>query len=157
MIIEAIIGSIVLIGGLGFGAYSFFHKEKPKIYSNLNHIKVPLEWDMIKYLAWAKASNTLKIKGVKGITKCNKIVIEAGIKINPATGQWGRPTSSDFWYAGLGGVYVIQIVGTPNKLPYDRSHAILTHEVAETILHQDPVWSKKTIEERNKFLWTLGL
>lgn len=157
MILEAIIGGVVLIGGLGYGAYSFFHKEKPKIYKNLNHIKVPLEWDMIKYLAWAKASSTLQMKGIKGITKCNKIVIEAGIKMNLTTGQWGRPTSSGFWYAGLGGTYKIQIVATPDKQPYNRSQAILTHEVAETILNLDPIWSKKTIDERNKFLWGLGL
>lgn len=157
MILEAIVSGVILVGGMGYGLYSHFHKEKPKIYTNLNHIKVPIEWNMIKYNAWVKASNTLQMNNIKAITKCKKIVIEPGIKVNPATGQWGRPTSSGFWYAGLGGTYQIQIVATPDKQPYNRSQAILTHEVAETILNLDPIWSKKTVNERNEFLWSLGL
>ena len=51
MILEAIVSGVILFGGLGYGLYSHFHKEKPKTYTDLNHIKVPIEWNMIKYNA----------------------------------------------------------------------------------------------------------
>ena len=104
-----------------------------------------------------KASNILSIQGINAVTRCKKIKIEKGIKMNPKTGQWGRPNSSGFWYAGLGGTYEIIIVATPEGKPYNRSEPILAHEVGESILNLDPKWSKETVDNRNKFLWSLGL
>ena len=160
-LITYIVSGAILTAGLGSLAYQIFHKEKkPKTYKNLDHVKVPLEWKQLKYNAWVRASTVLKMNGLVAETRCEKITPEAGIKVNPKTGQWGRPTQlngKEYWYAGLSSSTEIKIVGTPEKQPYNRSEAILTHEVAETILNQNPQWSGKTIDERNKFLWSMGL
>lgn len=157
-----IVSGAVLIGGMGTGLYTIFHndRDKNKKYSNLNHCKVPKEWESIRNEAWLRASSTLAKAGLNPVTKCKSIVVEAGIKVNPKTGQWGRPTmlsGKEYWYAGLGSTTKIQIVGTPEKKPYNRSEPILAHEVGETILNMNPEWAGKSIDERNKFLWSLGL
>ena len=159
MILKITIGSIILLGGLGYMIYEFLLKknDKSKIYLNLKHCVVPKEWEEIRDRAWNKASTILSTQSITPHTKCKKIIIEKGMQLNPKTGQWGRRTSNGFWYAGLGGTYKIQIVATPSKAPYDRSLAILAHEAGETILNLNPVWSTKSPGERNKFLWSLGL
>ena len=151
------VGGAVLTGGLGSLIYNMVHKDKKKTYTNLNHCKVPAEWEPIRNRAWEKAKTVLSKAGLNPITMCKEIKIEAGIKVNPTTGQWGRPTSNGFWYAGLSSTTRIQIVATPEKKPYSRSEPILAHEAGESILNLDPTWSKKTADERNKFLWSLGL
>ena len=158
MITEIIIGSIVLIGGLGYMIYK--HNYKPSIYTNLKHCDVPVEWRQIRYNAWVKASNILSMNNITPQTRCKKIKITKGIDFNLKTKQWGTVTKmngKDFWYAGRSTPTSIEIVGDPNGLPYNKSEGIFAHETAETILDTNPYWSKKNIDERNKFLWSLGL
>lgn len=158
-IIAYIVGGLLAIGGLGLVLFLTFKKDKT-VFSNLDHIKVPAEWVALKHAAWDRASEVLKKDGLNPVTKCKSIVVEAGIKVNPNTGQWGRPTmmyGKEYWYAGLGGSIQIRIVATPDLKPYNRSQAILTHEVAETILWQNPQWAHETAEKRNQYLWKLGL
>lgn len=158
MILEIIIGAGVLIGGLSSIAYSVFKKQKPpKLYTDLKHIKVPPEWKQITYDSWVKASTILQLHGIAAKTQCSKIIIEKGEKLNPKTGQWGKKARDGFWYAGIGATTWIKIVATPEGKPYAASKAILAHEVAETILSLHPKWSKSTNDERNIFLWSLGL
>ena len=158
MIAEILIGTGILIGGISSIIYSIIKKSKPeKVYSDLKHVKVPDEWKQIVYDSWVKASRVLQMNGIAAKTKCSKIIIEKGEKFNPKTGQWGKKTGGGFWYAGLGATKWIKIVATPDGAPYEASRAILAHEVAETILDIHPKWSKTTSDERNIFLWSLGL
>jgi len=158
MVIKIIIVSAIVIGGLGSALYSILKKDnRAKTYNNLKHCKVPKEWEIVRDNAWERASSRLSKSGITPITKCKKIVIEKGIRLSPTSGQWGRPTSAGFWYAGLEGTYKIQIVGTPDLRPYDKSFGILSHEAGETILSSNKEWWGKTPEERNKFLWSIGL
>ena len=139
-------------------SYFFIKKEKP--YTNLDHIFVPSSWRLLKNEAWNRASRVLSADGLKATTKCKYIIIEEGIKINPKTGQWGCPTNingTEFWYAGLTNLNTIRVVGTPISAPYSKSQGILTHEVAESILNTNPQWANKTNDERNKYLWSIGL
>lgn len=150
-----ITGIGLLLGGVGYSAYAFFKKDV--VFKDLRHCKVPLEWQKIRYNAWAKASNIMQINGHKAVTKCEKIIIEKGVKMNPLTKQWGRQDKSGFWYAGSSTKSMIKIVATPDGNPYNRSEVILAHEIGETMLYLDPKWSKKNNDERNKYLWSLGL
>lgn len=157
-IVQWLTAGAVFVAGVGYGLIRFFKNDKT--YSNLDHVEIPIEWEMMKYLAWAKASNVLRINGLKGITQCNNIEIQAGEELNPKSGQWGRKTTMNgkpFWYAGRATTKKIEIVGTPDKKPYSKSQGIFTHEVAETILDQNPEWAYKTVDQRNQFLWGLGL
>ena len=158
-LIQYIVGGAVLVGGLGYGLFSFFHKEKT-VFDNLDHVKVPAEWDTLKHEAWSRASRVLTAVGLIAKTKLKEVDITAGIKVNPKTGQWGRPTmmnGKEFWYAGRTFPTSIELVATPEKHPYNKSQAIFTHEVGESILNMNTAWATKSIDERNKFLWGLGL
>lgn len=129
-------------------------------FENLKHCKVAEEWKSIRDAAWNNASTVLRSKGHKIVTKVKKITIQAGIKTNPSTNQWGAMTyigGKEFWYAGLCAGSNLKIVGTPEKKPYAKSLAIFTHEAAESILDQDREWRVKSADERNKYLWSLGL
>ncbi len=138
----------------------FLGKKDKKTFKNLTHCKVPKEWEGIRNSAWDRASSVLKNAGLNPITKCKSIVVEPGIKINPKTKQWGRMmmrNGKEFWYAGLSSPTEIKIVATPDNKPYVRSEPILTHEAGESILHQDKNWAHKSDDERNNFLWSLGI
>ena len=138
----------------------FWYTHFKENFKNLKHCEVPYVWTNIRDKAWDRASYVLYRNNIKPITKCKKIQIEKGIRQNPKTGQWGCPVQypeGEFWYAGLSGSTMIQIVGTPIGLPYGKSQGIMDHEVAETILWNDKYWRNKSVSERNKFLWSLGL
>ena len=159
MIFKIIISCVILGIGLSYITYDIINKSKhhKTIYLDLKHCKVPKEWEEIRDRAWNKASTLLSAQGIKPITKCKKITIESGIKFNPNTKQWGRSTKNGFWYAGLNNTKEVIVVGTPDKKPYERSLAILAHEVGESILDQDPHWATRSVNDRNKFLWYIGL
>lgn len=153
-------GSVIVASITGATFFLVDKLSGKKEFSNLKHCKVPDQWEKIKEEAWLKSSSVLGKISFATKTKLNKIEIEAGIKINPKTEQWGRSTLIDgeeFWYAGLSNGKRLKIVGDLNKNPYDKSLAIMTHEVAESILDMDFIWKTKTPEERNKFLWSIGL
>ena len=145
---------LILVGGGGW----WLSQRTDRVYDDLKHCKVPAEWASIRDDAWNTASSALEKKGYKKKTKCKKIVIEKGTKMNPATGQWGnsmKTADGDFWYAGLSSASMIKIVATPEGKPYGRSRAIFAHEAGENILSsQGCPWS---IDERNRFLWSMGL
>lgn len=153
------IASFLVVGLLLTSGCAVF-SNKPKEYTSLRQCKVAAEWVPIRDAAWNKASSKLAEHGFRPITNCKKIKIEAGIKVNPKTGQWGRPMKypdgSDFWYAGLGSRYSITVVGTPEKAPYARAAAIMTHECGESILSSNGM-PDTNFDERNKLLWSLGL
>jgi len=138
------------------GCFSVFQTTYNK---NLKHCKVPIEWSAIRDNAWDDASRTLWAEGVEPKTECKEIEIERGLKLNPKTKQWGRPmlinNGEELWYAGYASEYIIKIVGDKNGKPYDRSQAIFTHEAAENILSSNE--DHRSNDERNKFLWSLGL
>lgn len=153
---KIIVTAGILIGGFISTLYSHFKSEK--IYTNLKHCKLENEWVILRDDCWNRASDILKTHGYESKTKCREIVIEAGIKINPKTNQWGRScqmNGEEFWYAGLCSGTKIQIVADPDKKPYNRSAAIMSHEIAESILTANGC--TKTIDERNTFLWSIGL
>ena len=130
-----------------------------KTYNNLNHCEVPRDWVQIRNDAWTRATSKLTPHGYKSITRCKTIKIEKGIKMNPKTKQWGRsmtyPDGSEFWYAGLGSSTYIAIVGTPEGAPYGKAAGIMCHEVGENIMQSNG--DKQSNDDRNKFLWSLGL
>lgn len=144
--------------GIGSGIVYFFSREKT--FDSLKHCKVSPEWVPIRDRAWEQASLVLHAQGLKKLTRCLRIKIEKGIKLNPKTGQWGRPTKKDgkeFWYAGRATSKMVEIVGTDKAEVYSRSQAIFTHEVAENILASNNFMQDKPEEERNLYLWSLGL
>ena len=156
-IIHIIVSSLVMIGGLTASLFSF---KKDKRFNNLKHCQISHEWKNIRDIAWIKASYLLSINGVQAKTKCIDIIIEKGIKINPQTNQWGRPTmlnGKEFWYAGLTSPTCIKIVADSNGKPYSRTQAIFSHECGESILYTNKKWATKSIDERNNFLWSIGL
>lgn len=159
MTFKIIISCIILIGGLGYIAYDIINKppNNKTAYYDLKHCKVSKEWEEIRDRAWNKASTLLSVQGIKPITKCKKITIESGVKFNPNTKQWGRSTKDGFWYAGLTYPREIIVVGAPDKKPYEKALAVLAHEVGESILDQDSHWAARSVNDRNQFLWHIGL
>lgn len=155
--IQILLSLIVFVLGILIIIYQIFFKKEDKVYTDLKHIKVSAEWKQIVYDSWARASAVLQLNGINAKTKCAKIIIEKGEKLNPKTGQWGKMGKDGFWYAGLGAKRWIKIVADKDGKPYRMSKAILTHEVAETILNMDKKWAKASNDERNIFLWSLGL
>lgn len=151
--------NIILVIALLTACCSCSTLFKPKAYNNLKHCTVELAWAQTRDAAWTRASTVMEQNGWKPITKCKKITIKEGLKINPKTGQWGNfmiyPDGSEFWYAGLSSTYTMTIVGTPTKQPYARSLPIMTHEAAESILSANGCpWSN---DARNTYLWSNGL
>lgn len=155
--IWTILGSILATGTLAAIAYNSIHKKQDKIYSGLKHVKVGEEWKQIVYDSWVRASNILQMNGIAAKTKCSKIIVENGEKFNPNTKQWGKKSRDGFWYSGLASGKWIKIVADKDGHPYSGSKAILTHEIAETIIDLHPKWSKASCDERNIFLWGIGL
>ena len=157
---QSILGGAAIVGGIGTALwFTVFNKKKTE-FSSLDHCDVPSGWTDIRNASWSRAATVLKNAGLNPVNKLKTIEIQPGIKMNPKSKQWGRPmmiNGQEFWYAGGVGGSKMSIVGTPAGRPYARSLPIMSHEAGEAILDMDKTWRSKSIDERNNFLWSLGL